>query len=442
MSGSRPTTKGVFLRFAPTEQRSLNASVWRQTWYPAYGILGALTSLVAILLPIAMARASFPPFKIGVVMSALNLGLLLSPIWGRLADRTRMYRAIFSFGFILLGASFAGFCVTRGALVWTVVAFLQGIGVAAVSTVASLLVVVSNSRADWDRHIGWLQGHNTAGQVAGLALAGLLSSTVGLELGLLLSVVAIFLALRVRCETTSSAVGPHTAAFAHPTRLARRTELFTRTPFHHLDALALLADLHEIVLSRFGRFLIAWFFLSAATSAFFSLYPVMMPHVYGISAQVVVELYAGTILLTLPLYSLVGRWSERFGAGRMFEIGAGARTSAFLALGLLAFAPFTAASPLVLVSFAALQGLWPFLGVSAIDLAARLSQFGEGAGIGMLNGAGALAGALGAVIGGFSAQSFGYWSVPFLGAGGAALCWALSTRMVRRIPPRHAVARP
>ncbi len=431
MTGKGGDANGVVSQSNAAEELTPLALARRQTWYPAYGILGALTSLAAILLPITMADARLPPSHIGMVMSSLSVGVLLSPLWGRLADRTRAYRAIFSVGFILVGLSFAAFCVTRSPLVWALVALLQGVGVAAVSTVASLLVVVSNSRSEWDQHIGWLQSYNTAGQVAGLALAGVLSSTQGLQLAAALSLPAILLAFRVSCDGAKSPLGARSAtALAASTRLTRRTELFTRTPFHALDAPLLIADLRQLALSRFGRFLAGWFSLTLATSAFFSLYPVMMPRVYGISAQLVAELYAVAILFTLPLYSLVGRWSERFGAGRMLRIGAGARALAFLALGLLAFASFSAASALVLASFAALQGLWPFLGVSATDLSARLSKFGEGAGIGILNGTAALAGAVGAVVGGLCAGHFGYWSVPFLGAAGAALCWLLSGRLI------------
>jgi MFS family permease len=401
-----------------------------QTWYPAYGILGALTSLAGILLPVSMAESNFRPFDIGLVMSVLNIGALLSPIWGRLADRTRRYRAIFSLGFVLVGVSFTAFCLTKGLGPWLVIALSQGIGVAATTTIASLLVVISNSRSALDKHIGRLQSYNTAGQVAGLALAGVLSSTRGLELAVALSLPAIFLALQVGDFPDHSFTARTTTALSPLTRLVHQTELFARAPLHELDARMLVSNLRQLALSRFGRFLTAWFFLTVATSGFFALYPVMMPRVYGISAQVIAQLYAVSILVTLPLYHVVGAWSQRLGAGRMLRIGAAARTGAFLALGLLAFASFPAASPLVLASFAALQGLWPLLSVSSIDLSARLSTLGEGAGIGAFNGVGALAAALGATVGGICAGRLGYWSIPFLGAAGGALCWLLSGRLI------------
>jgi MFS family permease len=439
MTDKNGEANGTFPGLTTAREPTPLALAWAQTWYPAYGLLGALTSLAAIVLPVAMAEAGLSPAHIGIVVSALSVGVLLSPLWGRLADRTRAYRAIFCWGFILVGTSFGAFCLTRNPIAWTLVALLQGAGVAAVSTVASLLVVVSNPRSEWDQHIGWLQGYNTTGQVAGLALAGMLSSVQGLRLAAAFSVIALLLALRVSYESTKGQTPAcSTTALAPSARLARRTESFARTPFHALDVPFFVSDVRQLVFSRFGRFLAGWFCLTLATAAFFSLYPVMMPQVYGVSVKLVAELYAVSILLTLPLYSWVGRWCERFGAGRMLRIGAAARALAFLALGLLAFAPFSAASILVLASFAALQGLWPFLGVSATDLAARLSKFGEGAGIGILNGSAALAGALGAVVGGLCANAFGYWSVPFVGATGATLCWLLSGRLATPRPRARA----
>ncbi len=411
----------------------IHTSLWRESYFPAYGVLGVLTSISALAIPVAMAHRGASASHIGFVMSSLNAGALTAPLWGRLADNTRAYRAIFSLGFILIGLSFVGLYLASHLWALILVALIQGAGVSAAGTLASLLVVVGHAPAKWDANIGWLQTYNTGGQIIGLTVCGWLPIWRAFQLALLLSAVATILAVNVSQAGPVSSIARQTSAFATPTRLARRTELFATPPPHHLDVSLMLGELRGLLVSRLAIFLAGWFVLTATTSAFFALYPVLMPRVYGTSAALIANVYALAVLATLPLYSTVGRLAERFGPVLTLRIGAFARMSAFLALGFLAFASFSLAPYLVLTVFAALQILWPFLGVSATDLAARLSTTGRGAAIGIFNGVGAVAGAVGALLGGFCATSLGYWSIPFFSAVGAGVCWTLSSRLLLRV---------
>ncbi|HEX2195171.1 MAG TPA: MFS transporter, partial [Candidatus Limnocylindria bacterium] len=83
---------------------------------------------------------------------------------------------------------------------------------------------------------------------------------------------------------------------------------------------------------------------------------------------------------------------------------------------------------------------WPSISVSSTTLAPRFSPLGEGEGMGVYNAANALAGLLGAALGGWLAAHFGYEATLALAAvSGVA---ALSLALLLPPPPKVAPAVP
>jgi predicted MFS family arabinose efflux permease len=76
------------------------------------------------------------------------------------------------------------------------------------------------------------------------------------------------------------------------------------------------------------------------------------------------------------------------------------------------------------VGFSLIVIAWPLLSVSGTDLAARLTPFSEGAAVGLLNAAFALATAVGIVFSGPLVANWGYKTIPATAlAGLAASLW-------------------
>ena len=81
---------------------------------------------------------------------------------------------------------------------------------------------------------------------------------------------------------------------------------------------------------------------------------------------------------------------------------------------------------LALLAFAFVVLAWSLMSVSGTALAARLSTIGEGQGLGIFNALTAVAGMLGAVLGGWAAGVWGYSSIVVLALAGVALGLGLS----------------
>ena len=159
---------------------------WVEPWYFSYALLGVmLAGLAPILLPLAVSRMGSPA-EVGLVMAAFNLGGLAAPLWGGLADRYRLHRLLLVGGLLLAAIGMGLFAFSQSAGAWLALAIIQGVGVAAASTVANLFIVEQHDKSEWDVRIGWLQTFYGAGQVAGLLAAGLLSRS-NLRMGLLVA---------------------------------------------------------------------------------------------------------------------------------------------------------------------------------------------------------------------------------------------------------------
>ena len=131
-------------------------------------------------------------------------------------------------------------------------------------------------------------------------------------------------------------------------------------------------------------------------------------------------IYAATSAVGVVLYVLASHLTARYGAGRVYGSGVALRIVGF---GLL-LAPFLIStenrSLFGAVGFSLIVIAWPLLCVSWTDLGARLTPFSEGAAVGLLNAALALATAVGIVFSGPLVAHWGYKTIPVTAIAGLA----------------------
>jgi predicted MFS family arabinose efflux permease len=140
--------------------------------------------------------------------------------------------------------------------------------------------------------------------------------------------------------------------------------------------------------------------------------------------------------LGLALYVPAGLWSEWRGPERVLKGALSLRWLAFISLVGLGFLPFTGRAWLALLCVIVVILSWSMISVSGTALTARLSQGGEGEGMGQFNAATALAGVTGAALGGWVAERWGSHIALGLPVVGIAL-GLLLTLMVRPVRRSH-----
>jgi DHA1 family tetracycline resistance protein-like MFS transporter len=417
---------------------------WVEPWYFAYALSGATTSgMSVILLPLAVNRTGGAN-HIGLVMAAFNLGGLTAPLWGSLVDRHRLHRWMLFGGLLMATIGLAAFPFTTNKSTYVGLALLQGIGAAAAATVANLFVVEGHPQAEWDERIGWLQTFYGGGQVAGLVLAGALSQ-VDLHAGLLVAAgLTLFAALLGwRTTSTPSALHVQRPVLLYPGRHSEWIGAAPQRSYHHITLNA-MRQLGPVFGSPFGIFIIVWLLTYTGSAAFFSFYPVLMSELYGVAPGLSSAGFAVAAGVGLTLYSPAGRWADRLGPARVLKAALGVRLLAFLSLFALGITHFGQAW-LPLLSFLFIVLAWSLLSVSGTALTAQLSPVGEGEGMGIFNAATALAGTIGAVLGGWVSGYWGYNGAIVLAVVGMALglFFAVSRRMGpgrARSPALHAGA--
>jgi MFS family permease len=140
--------------------------------------------------------------------------------------------------------------------------------------------------------------------------------------------------------------------------------------------------------------------------------------------------YALAVGLRLVLYAPAGHWSHRFGPTPVLQGALGIRLLAFVGIFGLGLTPTGNHSLLTLLGFILVVLCWALLGVSSTALTAHLSPHNEGEGMGLLNAVTALAGVLGAALGGWLAARWGYNAASGLAVAGltVGLCLSLTVR--------------
>jgi predicted MFS family arabinose efflux permease len=246
------------------------------------------------------------------------------------------------------------------------------------------------------------------GHLGGLLLVVWLSQ-IDLRVSLLTVAGLTALAAALGWMTTQTPPGPCTPkpVLRHP---ARQGEWAQQSPQHlyHHAYFHTLRRLRPTLRSPFGRFLGAWLLSLTGSSAFFALYPVLVHEVFGITPALSSLACALAVGLRLFFYTPAGRWSHRLGPARVLQGALGVRLLAFMGLYGLGGFQTEALRLLVVLVVTLILCCWAVLSVSSTALTAHLSAHHEGEGLGLFNAVTALAGVLGALLGGWLAAQWGY----------------------------------
>lgn len=366
-------------------------------------------------------------------MGAFNMGGLAAPLWGRLADRFRMHRSLLIVSLLLVSVALAAFSLSTTLPSFLGLALIQGIGATGALTLGSLFIVEVHPQAEWDERIGWYLTFNCSGQAGGMLLAALLSH-LALEDVLLIASgmigIAVFSgALTPLVRSSRSGSIPKTL---YPAGHADWIHFSLKRFLHHTGKKA-LTRIQSGFGSGFRLFMAFWFLCLTGASILYTLYPVMLPEVFGVGKKDLSLMFAAAMGLCVFLYPQAGHCSHRFGAARVLNVFLGVRLFAFIAFCISMFFHAGGQGRFVLLAFSVVVLCWPFLSVSGTALAAELSPHNEGERMGLFNAIAALALATGPAIGGWLADVWGYQAACSL----AVITEALGLILICRIRQIH-----
>ena len=328
-----------------------------EPWFTPFALVnGAAVGLTPILLPLAAARQGAG--HVGLVMGAFNLGAFAAPVAGGLADRFRAHRLIASVCAGLSAVSLWLFPLANSA-VQLLLALAGGAGFAGAVTIANLLIVERRPEDEWNQRLGWLETALSVGQGGALILAAWLSGLglrTGLGIAALIPAAAVPLSLLLPrtarpagpaapAAPAASAASVHRLVATH--RLAHaghtgewgpvspsRVQHLHRHPFSP----AALRRAAGLMHGGFGWMLAAWIPAYAGSAIVFSLYPVLFQHAFGIRPRTSSLAFALIVFVSLPLFIVAGRVSQRRGPRAVMAGGLAARVVLLAILAILAAA--------------------------------------------------------------------------------------------------------
>ncbi len=119
------TSKNTSITDKPTGR--LGKRRWVEPWYLSYAILGCtMGGMFPILIPLIALKRFSSACHVGLIMAAFNLGGLMAPIWGSVADRYKIHREVLTSGLIITAIALAALSFTNTFSFWLGLALIQG----------------------------------------------------------------------------------------------------------------------------------------------------------------------------------------------------------------------------------------------------------------------------------------------------------------------------
>jgi predicted MFS family arabinose efflux permease len=374
-----------------------------ELWFIAHLTFGLVYvgGAMFLLPPFTLSLQGATPGDVGIVMAVLPLIALGAPLVGGLLDRFGSFRLLQFLGLGLFALGFGVLALADELIATTFGALLLGVGAALVLTTNMSLMAASGlPDEELNGRMSLLQMSMPLGQFLGLVVVAVL-------LLLNLNFNGIFIAMAVIAVVgliiTALTAGPAEKRALKARESAARESAEAKVAEEESTSMGLGA----VLLSSFGLVLLVVLVSMAAHSTIESQYANFMTNVFNIDGEISAIALAVAVLISVPIFPVVGRWLANAPYRLPLLIGIGLRAVAGLGLWLIADAAgLPALAPLLL--YGVIMVVIPLTDVSGALLAANTSPIGPGGGQGGNGFALAGAAVLGAFIGGWAAEELGF----------------------------------
>ncbi len=418
-------------------------------WYGAFAVINVALGAFSQLLPLYAYFLGAKAAQVGLLSAVGSATTIVASLfWGKLADVSPRRRPLVLLGFFGLAAGYA--LIAALAQVRALILLNAAVTFVwmAAGTASTLLVLAEFSRSHWERELSRFNALSGVGWTAGLLLGALWTTvltrfvgegwglrSLGLAAGLI-ALAAGLLGLRSLPEpggaVKGSLVQDLTSAMGNFIAEIRRYG-----PLSILGALNPLQLLRffqgrtafgpELALCYYGEFL-----SFVAFSLVFAPFPVFLRQILRWPNELVFTLYVAHHAVSVFAFRWARKAIERWGHRPALALSIFVRVGIFVGFAAVG----TGAPTWLLPLFFALAGLsWSFFQLSTTALVSRLSPEGmRGQALGIYNAVSGLGNVVGASIGGYLADGFGFFA-PFLSA--AALLFITLPILVAEGRPAH-----
>jgi MFS family permease len=394
-----------------------------ERWYFA-GLFASMATqgLLPMLIPQHVFQTTHSAFSVGLVMAALSGGGILGiPIGGWLQKSGSLKPAAVVSGLILVATTTA-IALTTNMLAWLILSAVNGAAQAAIMVIGGLLVTQRWPQSQWSKRQSASIMVYALGTSFGLFLAAAFpGARAGAGLLVTAGIFAVALLWSIFAWPQQSTIITKQATSATPK--PEDSEKLPVAP--SIEKLSDDADTskqsgrsNKSAATRFAMFVVAFGFVNLASSTLFFQYPILAKEVYGIDPTWSALIMGFGALVSVPLFGLTGKLSQRYGAIKVVGAASLARTTIFGLLALIVF--LSGAWQIVLAGFMFFlyRNTWPFIfaggQVGATDLVPGNRQ---GAALGIFTASFSITNAAAGLISGAVAGSIGYSWLPLVSFG-------------------------
>lgn len=381
------------------EEQTRVLSIGRfELWFVAQLTMGLvyIGGAMFLLPPFTLYLEGGTPGDVGVVMAVLPLIALGAPLVGGLLDNYGSFRLFQLLGLGLFAIGFGVLALADELIATTFGALILGVGAALVLTTNMSLMAGSGlPDEELNGRMSLLQMSLPLGQFLGLV-------TVALLLRFEISFSGIFTVL-VLISLLGLVFTYFTSGQAEQRALHVQVSESARAKDNEYSKLGMGA----ILLSSFGLVLLVVIISMAAHSTLESQYANFMTNVFAIDDDTAAIALAVAVLISIPVFPLVGRWLANAPYRLPLIVSIALRGLAGYAFWLIANMT-TIPSLVPLALYAIMMVALPLTDISGALLSANTSPIGTGGGQGGYGFALAAAAVLGAFLGGWVADEIGF----------------------------------
>ena len=397
-----------------------NGSRWFYSYLPQ-GMAGGATSP---LIPLFVVALQGSLADVGIIAAATSIASVPAfVLWGLLSDRMKRRKVFLLLGFLGAAVSFLAMALSFNLPEFYLANLLIGFLGAASAPVGAVLVMETSERDRWPDRLALLSQLTGVGWIVGLSV-GAVWLTIGPGF---VGEVSAMRGLFVIGAALGLASGILVGAW-----LKEPTEHVDRRSIH-------LVDLHMRVerakflpmrllhfidprnhrgkgakLSRPLRlYLLSVFLLFSGFTAFYGFFPILLNQVYGFSNPEVFAVYIASQTASVVAYLRVGDWVRERGSRRTQVYASLGRTVLFPSFLLLGLLPLSGSTILlaILLLHAGVGVCWAVINVSGSTLVSHLAPEERRAeALGAYNAMQGFGSILGPLLGGFTAEFYGYGS--------------------------------